>query len=114
MFNKELNQLDTYWLEKLLNGSFEETLLSCLTKKAYGKPLGHAQFHYPKKYGYGELWPRMAATLEGQIEYVKAIDFRTRAVTTSDGQNYQAEIIITTITSKRAEQIMETSINAMI
>lgn len=42
MFNKELNQLDTYWLEKLLNGSFEETLLSCLTKKAYGKPLGHA------------------------------------------------------------------------
>ena len=37
MFNKELDQLGTYWLEKLPNVSFEETLLSCLTKKAYGK-----------------------------------------------------------------------------
>ena len=28
MFSKELNQLGTYWLEKLPNVSFEETLLS--------------------------------------------------------------------------------------
>ena len=41
MFNKELNQLGTYWLEKLPNVSFEETLLSCLQKKAYGTQPGH-------------------------------------------------------------------------
>ena len=42
MFGDELNRLGTYWLEKLPNVSFEETLLSCLTKKAYGKQTGHA------------------------------------------------------------------------
>ena len=100
MFNKELNQLGTYWLEKLPNVSFEETLLSCLNKKAYGTQPGHAQFYYPKKYGYGELWLRMAAAIEGQIEYnttVKDIDFESKIVITSDGAKYQAETIITTI-----------------
>ena len=80
MFSKELNQLGTYWLEKLPNVSFEETLLSCLNKKAYGTQPGHAQFYYPKKYGYGELWLRMAKAIEGNIEYnksVKKIDFNT-------------------------------------
>ena len=100
MFSKELNQLGTYWLEKLPNVSFEETLLSCLTKKAYGTQPGHTQFYYPKKYGYGELWLRMADSIKGQIEYnktVKAIDFTTRTVTTADGMSYQADKIITTI-----------------
>lgn len=100
MFNKELNQLGTYWLEKLPNVSFEETLLSCLTKKAYGTQPGHAQFYYPKKYGYGELWRRMAEAIEGNIEYnkpVKGIDFNTKTVTTADGDKYQADVIITTI-----------------
>lgn len=100
MFNKELNQLGTYWLEKLPNVSFEETLLSCLTKKAYGTQPGHAQFYYPKKYGYGELWLRMADAIKENIEYGKAvsgIDFTTKTVTTSDGSKYQADVIITTI-----------------
>ena len=100
MFGKELNRLGTYWLEKLPNVSFEETLLSCLTKKAYGTQPGHTQFYYPKKYGYGELWLRMADSIKGQIEYnktVKAIDFTTRTVTTADGMSYQADKIITTI-----------------
>ncbi len=100
MFSKELNQLGTYWLEKLPNVSFEETLLSCLTKKAYGKQPGHAQFYYPKKYGYGELWLRMAAAIKDNIEYnktVKGIDFNTKTVTTADGARYQADVIVTTI-----------------
>lgn len=100
MFSKELNQLGTYWLEKLPNVSFEETLLSCLTKKAYGTQPGHAQFYYPKKYGYGELWLRMADAIKGNIEYgkaVKGIDFNTRTVTTADGDKYRADVIITTI-----------------
>ena len=100
MFNKELDQLGTYWLEKLPNVSFEETLLSCLTKKAYGKQPGHAQFYYPKKYGYGELWLRMAENIKENIEYnkdVKSIDFDTKEITTNDNKTYKADIIITTI-----------------
>lgn len=100
MFGENLNQLGTYWLEKLPNVSFEETLLSCLTKKAYGEQPGHAQFFYPKKYGYGELWLRMAEEIKGQIKYdasVHAIDFDTNTVTTKEGETYSADVIISTI-----------------
>lgn len=100
MFNKELDQLGTYWLEKLPNVSFEETLLSCLTKKAYGTQPGHAQFYYPKKYGYGELWLRMAENIKDNILYnkdIKSIDFNNNIVSTKDGDKYQADYIITTI-----------------
>ncbi len=100
MFSKELDKLGTYWLEKLPNVSFEETLLSCLTKKAYGKQPGHAKFYYPKKYGYGELWLRMAKNIENNIRYnqdIKSINFDTKTVTTNDNEQYKADIIITTI-----------------
>lgn len=100
MFSKELDKLGTYWLEKLPNVSFEETLLSCLTKKAYGKQPGHAKFYYPKKYGYGELWLRMAKNIENNIKYnqdIKSINFDTKIVTTNDNKQYKADIIITTI-----------------
>lgn len=100
MFSKDLNQLGTYWLEKLPDVSFEETLLSCLTRKAYGQQPGHAQFYYPKKYGYGELWLRMAESIKNNIEYgktVTGIDFKRKTVITSDGTKYQGDIIITTI-----------------
>lgn len=100
MFGEELNALGTYWLDKLPSVSFEETLRSCLTKKAYGKQPGHAQFYYPKDYGSGELWLRMAKAIEGHVEYGKSvlkIDFRTKTVTTADGAKYVADRIITTI-----------------
>ena len=100
MFGEDLNQLGTYWLEKLPNVSFEETLLSCLTKKAYGEQPGHAQFFYPKKYGYGELWLRMAEEIRGQIQYdaaVYTIDFDTNTVITKEGETYSADVIISTI-----------------
>lgn len=109
MFSKELNQLGTYWLEKLPNVSFEETLLSCLTKKAYGQQPGHAQFYYPKKYGYGELWLRMADAIKGNIEYGKSvtgIGFTTKTVTTADGEKYHADKIITTIPWMEFETII--------
>lgn len=56
MFADDLNDLGTYWLDKLPDVSFEETLRSCLMKRAYGMQPGHAQFYYPKnmdmeKYG---------------------------------------------------------------
>lgn len=100
MFGENLNALGTYWLEKLPNVSFRDTLMSCLTKKAYGKQPGHAEFYYPKKFGYGELWRRMAQNISQHIEYgkkISAIDFNARTVTTSDGGKYSAEKIVTTI-----------------
>lgn len=100
MFSKDLDLLGTYWLEKLPNVSFEETLLSCLEKKAYGKDPGHTQFYYPKKHGYGELWLRMAAELGNRIVYdiaVKGIDFTTKTITSVEGEKYTADIIVTTI-----------------
>ena len=100
MFSKDIDQLGTYWLEKLPNVSFEETLMSCLEKKAFGKDPGHTQFYYPKKYGYGELWLRMAAELGEHVEYgvsVKAIDFNTKTVTAMNGDSYAADRIIVTI-----------------
>lgn len=96
MFGEELNHLGTYWLAKLPNVSFEETLLSCLTKKPYGTQPGHAQFYYPKKFGYGELWKRMAGKLGDKICYnvpVKSIDFETKTVNGS----FCAKKIVSTV-----------------
>ena len=100
MFGKELNELGTYWLEKLPNVSFEDTLRSCLERKPFGKQPGHAQFYYPKKYGYGELWKRMGDNLTGNIVYNKkiiSIDVNERMIHCSDGSKYQADLIISTI-----------------
>lgn len=100
MFGENLNVLGTYWLEKLPNVSFEETLLSCLTKKAYGTQPGHAQFYYPKKYGYGELWHRMAEKIKPYINYnsaAKEIDLEKRCVVDVNGRKYEAETIVTTV-----------------
>ena len=102
MFGEDLNALGTYWLDKLPNVSFEETLISCLEKKAYGTQPGHAQFFYPKKYGSGELWLRMAQALGDRIKYgiaVKEIDFDRKIV---NGE-YQANVIINTIPWKAFE-----------
>ncbi len=100
IFADELDELGTYWLEKLPNVSFDESLLSCLTHKAYGSQPAHTQFYYPKKYGYGELWLRMANNVEGNIVYdvsVKEIDFLNKTVTDSNGDKYHGDVIITTI-----------------
>jgi protoporphyrinogen oxidase len=100
MFGDELNNLGTYWINKLPSVSFKETLLSCLKKKAYGSQPGHSKFYYPKNHGYGEVWKRMADKLKDKIVYnssVKGIDFATKSVLMSDGTSYSAEKIITTI-----------------
>ena len=100
MFGEDLNALGTYWLEKLPNVSFEETLKSCLARKAYGTQPGHAEFYYPRRYGYGELWRRMAETVAPNIIYntaVSGIDFEACAVVTEQQEKYEAEHIVTTI-----------------
>ena len=100
MFADELDELGTYWLEKLPNVSFEDTLRSCLTHKAYGQQPGHASFYYPEKYGYGELWLRMADAIAPKMLYnvkVTELDCDRRRISTEDGSCFEAETIITTI-----------------
>jgi len=95
MFGDDLNVLGTYWLNKLPNVSFEETLISCLERKAYGSQPAHARFYYPKKYGYGKIWQNMADKLGDKIKYnvdVNCIDIENRIV----NDEYQADIIINT------------------
>ena len=96
MFGENLNDLGTYWLNKLPNVSFDETLISCLEKKAYGTQPGHAKFYYPKKYGYGEIWVRLANNINDKIKYnvnVSSIDFDNLVV----NNEYKADCIICTI-----------------
>lgn len=108
MFADELDELGTYWLEKLPDVSFEDTLRSCLEHRAYGKQPGHANFYYPEKYGYGELWLRMAAEIASNILYqvdVTGIDLEKKTVTAADGRIWEAEYIITTIPWRSFETI---------
>lgn len=96
MFADNLDDLGTYWMDKLPNVSFEETLRSCLERKAYGTQPGHAKFLYPKKYGSGEVWRRMADRLSGHIQYGIDIN-RLEIGTHSVNGTYTAEKIICTI-----------------
>jgi len=78
-----LNRLGTYWLYKLPNVSLRETLLSCLEKRPSGSLPAHAKFYYPKKYGYGEVWKRMAEMLGDRIRYsfkVKTVDIKNKLI----------------------------------
>ncbi len=89
-------QLGTYWLYKLPNVSFRETLLSCLEGKPMGALPAHGTFLYPKKFGYGEVWRRMGEALGDSLVTncpVEHIDLATRTV----NGRWQAQTIISTI-----------------
>ena len=104
MFGEDLDSLGTYWLEKLPNVSYEETKRSCLEHRAYGTQPGHARFYYPKRFGYGEVFLRMADRLGDKIRYneaVTGIDYDNRVV----NDTYEADIIIVTIPWKGIEHI---------
>jgi protoporphyrinogen oxidase len=96
IWSMDLNRLGTYWLYKLPDVSLEETLESCLERKPAGKMPAHAQFLYPKKYGYGEVWKRMAQKLGSKILYntsVKELDIKKKII----NQSFSASQIISTI-----------------
>lgn len=106
MFADALDELGIYWLEKLPDVSFEDTLRSCLARKPYGRQPGHASFYYPKEYGYGEVWKRMAQAVASKMRYGCEVTAIARmgeeaaeghAVKTKTGEAYLAEKIITTI-----------------
>lgn len=100
IFGSDLDMLGTYWLDKLPNVSYEETLISCKEHHAHGKQPGHTTFLYPKRYGYGELWRRMADSLFQHVKYnkkVDIVDFDNRTVHCLDGSSYTADRIIVTV-----------------
>lgn len=104
MFGDELNSLGTYWLEKLPNVSYEETLLSCKNHRPYGRQPGHAFFYYPHSYGFGELWLRVAASLGNRIVYntpVTSLDVSSKIINDS----FKADVIICTIPYTSLENI---------
>ncbi|KKR12040.1 MAG: hypothetical protein UT41_C0004G0007 [Candidatus Wolfebacteria bacterium GW2011_GWC2_39_22] len=110
----DLNRLGTYWLYKLPDVSLRETLLSCLAKSPAGQMPAHAQFLYPKKYGYGEVWKRMATALGDHIVYnfnVNNIEISSKTI----NNKYQADIIINTIPWKEFKKSnIPSSINSLI
>lgn len=91
-----LNQLGTYWLYKLPNVSFRETLMSCLQRQMHGALPAHGEFLYPKKFGYGEVWRRMGEALGERLHLntpVTSIDPSKRIV---NGE-FQGQIIVNSI-----------------
>lgn len=91
-----LNRLGTYWLNKLPNVSFRETLMSCLQRKMHGVLPAHGEFLYPKNYGYGEVWKRMGAALGDRLVLnspLTDLDLEKRIVNGC----YRSKIIVSSI-----------------
>lgn len=96
IWSMDLNQLGTYWLYKLPDVSFRETLRSCLEGAPFGTLPAHGTFLYPKEHGYGEVWRRMGEALGDALVTktpVERIDLANRTI---NGQ-WQAATIINTI-----------------
>jgi len=96
IWSMDPDELGTYWLYKLPDVSFRETLQSCLEGRAMGSLPAHGSFFYPKKYGFGEVWRRMGEALGASLVTscpVEQIDLDTGTV----NGRWQAETIISTI-----------------
>ena len=89
-------ELGTYWLHKLPDASFRETLRSCLEGRPFGALPAHGTFLYPKSYGYGEVWRRMGVALGDSLVTncpIRSVDVSTRTV----NGRWKAEVIVNTI-----------------
>jgi protoporphyrinogen oxidase len=96
IWSMDPDELGTYWLYKLPNVSFRETLLSCLEGKPMGALPAHGIFLYPKKFGYGEVWRRMGEALGDSLVRnceMESIDLEKRIV----NGRWQAETIVSSI-----------------
>lgn len=96
IWSTDLNELGTYWLYKLPSVSFSEILKSCLERRANGSVPAHGIFLYPKRFGYGEVWKRIAEDLGDHLltsTPVWSIDIGRRIV----NGRFQADLLITTI-----------------
>ena len=100
MFGEELNNLGTYWLEKLPNVSFEETLLSCIQKKLMENNQDMRNFFIQKNMdmvNYGLGWGNVSKKIFLYNKEIRKIDLDSHIVTTADNCEYYGDIIITTI-----------------
>jgi protoporphyrinogen oxidase len=88
--------LGTYWLYKLPDVSFRDTLMSCLEGKPMGSLPAHGTFLYPKSFGYGEVWRRMGVALGDSLITGYRIGQIDLAQRTIDG-HWRADRIISTI-----------------
>lgn len=96
IWSMDPDALGTYWLYKLPNVSFRETLLSCLEGKPMGALPAHGTFLYPKEYGYGEVWRRMGVSLGDSLVTgcaLDSVDLENRIV----NGRWQAEVIVSSI-----------------
>lgn len=96
IWSMDPDALGTYWLYKLPNVSFRETLLSCLMGKPMGALPAHGTFLYPKEFGYGEVWRRMGEALGDSLVTdcpLESVDLRTKVV----NGRWQAETIVSSI-----------------
>jgi protoporphyrinogen oxidase len=96
IWSTDLSKLGTYWLYKLPDVSFRETLASCLTRQPHGSLPAHQTFLYPKRCGYGEVWKRMGESLRDQIVLstpISSIDVSNRVI----NGHWRAGTIINTI-----------------
>lgn len=100
MFGSNLNLLGTYWLEKLPDVSYDDTLNSIINRKSIAKQPGHATFYYPKYFGYGEVWARLADYISNNMiinKSVTSINFNNSEVQLDDNEKISADTIITSI-----------------
>ena len=96
IWSEDLTTLGTYWLNKLPDVSFRDTLMSCIKRTAFGSIPAHGKFLYPKKHGYGEVWKRIGDSLGERLlvnSPVTSIDIGTMTV----NERFSAEKIINTI-----------------
>ncbi len=96
IWSMDPNALGTYWLYKLPNVSFRETLQSCLEHKMFGALPAHGTFLYPKEYGYGEVWRRMGDALGDKLHLGEKLASVDPAACTVNGR-YQGETIVNSI-----------------
>ena len=95
MFGDDLDVLGTYWLDKLPNVSYEDTLRSCRERRPHAVQPGHAVFFYPKAFGYGEVWRRMGEALGARLllgESARTLDAASRTVNGA----VEADVVVNT------------------
>jgi protoporphyrinogen oxidase len=96
IWSANLDDLGAYWLHKLPDVSYEQTLQSCREKKPAGTVPAHEAFLYPRAFGYGEVWRRMGEKLGDRLclnTKVTSVDVETRTV----NDKFRGKRIINTI-----------------
>jgi protoporphyrinogen oxidase len=96
IWSMDPDDLGTYWLYKLPNVSFRETVASCLQGKPFGSLPAHGVFLYPKHYGYGEVWKRMGEALGDSLVTgvnITSVDLPRRSI----NETWQADVIFNSV-----------------